>query len=54
MCGCRGFINGIVKGPDGKVERSRGVMQNLMDIEGIRPAKIDKEQFYLQSVGAHQ
>ena len=50
MCGCRGFINGIVKRPDGKVERSRGIMQNLMDIE----AKIDKEQFYLQLVGAHQ
>jgi len=27
-------------------------MQNLMDIERIRPEKIDKEQFYLQSVGA--
>jgi ferredoxin-NADP reductase len=54
ICGSSGFINGIVRGPDGKVYRGRGVMQNLMDIEGIRPEKIDKEQFYLQSVGAHQ
>jgi hypothetical protein len=48
-----GFINGIVRGPDGKVYRGGGIMQNLMDIEGIRSEKIDKEQFYLQSVGAH-
>lgn len=54
ICGSSGFINGIVKRPDGKVDRGRGIMQNLIDIEGIRPVKIDKEQFYLQSVGAHQ
>ena len=54
ICGSSGFINGIVRRPDGKVARGRGIMQNLMEIEGIRPAKIDKEQFYLQSVGAHQ
>jgi hypothetical protein len=54
ICGSSGFINGIVRAADGKVYRGRGIMQNLMDIEGIRPEKIDKEQFYLQSVGAHQ
>jgi hypothetical protein len=54
ICGSSGFINGIVRGPDEKVYRGRGIMQNLRDIEGIRSEKIDKEQFYLQSVGAHQ
>ena len=54
ICRSSGFINGIVRRPDGKIERGRGIIQNLMEIEGIRQAKIDKEQFYLQSVGAHQ
>jgi hypothetical protein len=27
-------------------------MQNLLDIEGIRPEQIDKEQFYLHVEGA--
>ncbi len=53
ICGSSGFINGIVRGQDGKVYRGSGIMQNLRDIEGIRSEKIDKEQFYLQSVGAH-
>jgi ferredoxin-NADP reductase len=48
ICGSSGFINGIVKRADGRVERGRGIMQNLLDIEGIRPEQIDKEQFYLQ------
>lgn len=54
ICGSSGFINGIIRRPDGKIDRGRGIMQNLMEIEGITQAKIDKEQFYLQSVGAHQ
>jgi len=33
------------------VERGRGIMQDLIDIEGVRPENIDKEQFYLQIDG---
>jgi hypothetical protein len=47
ICGSSGFINGIVKRADGRIEKGRGIMQNLLDIEGIRPEQIDKEQFYL-------
>ena len=46
-----GFINGIVKLPNGKIERGKGIMQDLMDIEGVKPEKIDKEQYYLEVVG---
>jgi ferredoxin-NADP reductase len=52
ICGSSGFINGIVKRGDGRVERGRGIMQDLVDIEGVRPEQIDKEQFYLQIEGA--
>jgi ferredoxin-NADP reductase len=52
ICGSSGFINGIVKMPDGRIEKGKGIMQNLIDIEGIRPEKIDKEQYYLQLIGA--
>ncbi len=52
VCGSSGFINGIVKLPDGKIERRKGVIQDLMNIEGVKPEKIDKEQYYLQVVGA--
>jgi hypothetical protein len=52
ICGSSGFINGIVKRTDGRVERGRGIMQDLIDIEGVRPEHIDKEQFYLQIEGA--
>ena len=50
ICDSSGFINGIVKRADGKVEEGRGIMQNLLDIEGIRPEQIAQttEQFYLQ------
>lgn len=47
ICGSSGFINGIVQLPDGKIERRKGIMQNLMEIEGVKTEKIDKEQFYL-------
>lgn len=47
ICGSSGFINGIVKLKTGAINRGRGVMQDLMEIEGVRPEKIDKEQFYL-------
>jgi hypothetical protein len=36
-----------VKLKTGSINRGRGVMQDLMEIEGVRPEKIDKEQFYL-------
>jgi hypothetical protein len=29
-------------------------MQDLIEIEGVKPEKIDKEQYYLQVVGAHK
>jgi hypothetical protein len=48
ICGSSGFINGIVKREDGRVERGRGIMQDLVDIEGVRLEQIDKEQFYFQ------
>jgi hypothetical protein len=47
ICGSSGFINGIVKQKTGAVARGRGIMQELMEIEGVKPEKIDKEQFYL-------
>lgn len=52
ICGSSGFINGIFQLPDGKFERRKGIMENLMEIEGVKPEKIDKEQFYLDVVGA--
>lgn len=51
ICGSSRFINGTFQLPDGKIERDRGIMQNLMEIEGVRPEKIDKEQFYLDIIG---
>jgi ferredoxin-NADP reductase len=51
ICGSSGFINGIVKLPNGMIERRKGIMQALTDIEGIKPEKIDKEQYYLEVVG---
>jgi ferredoxin-NADP reductase len=47
ICGSSGFINGIVKQKNGSIARGRGIMQELMEIEGVKPEKIDKEQFYL-------
>ena len=52
VCGSSGFINGVVKLPDGRIERRKGIIQDLMNIEGVKPEKIDKEQYYLQVVGA--
>ena len=52
VCGSSGFINGIVKLPDGRIERRKGITQDLMNIEGVKPEKIDKEQYYLQLVGS--
>ena len=52
VCGSSGFINGVVRLPDGKIERRKGIIQDLMNIEGVKPEKIDKEQYYLQLVGA--
>ena len=42
-----GFINGIVKLKTGSITRGRGIMQELIEIEGVKAEKIDKEQFYL-------
>lgn len=47
ICGSSGFINGLVKLKTGSIERGRGIMQELMEIEGVKPDRIDKEQFYL-------
>ena len=47
ICGSSGFINGIVKLKTGSITRGRGIMQELIEIEGVKPEKIDKEQFYL-------
>jgi NAD(P)H-flavin reductase len=54
ICGSSAFINGTVRLPDGKINRGKGILQNLIEIEGIKPEKTDKEQFYLQQVGANQ
>lgn len=53
VCGSSAFINGTVRLPDGKLSKGKGILQNLIEIEGIRPEKTDKEQFYLQQVGAN-
>jgi ferredoxin-NADP reductase len=51
ICGSSAFINGTVKLPDGRIEKKQGIMQHLINIENIKPEKIDKEQFYLQISG---
>jgi ferredoxin-NADP reductase len=47
ICGSSGFINGIVRLKTGAIVRGRGIIQDLVEIEGVNPGKIDKEQFYL-------
>jgi len=53
VCGSSAFINGTVRLPDGKIKKGKGILQNLRELEGIMPEKTDKEQFYLQQVGAN-
>ena len=53
ICGSSAFINGTVRLPDGKIKKGKGILQNLMELEGVKPEKTDKEQFYLQQVGAN-
>jgi hypothetical protein len=53
VCGSSAFINGTVRLPDGKIKKGKGILQNLIELEGISPEKTDKEQFYLQQVGAN-
>jgi hypothetical protein len=51
ICGSSGFINGTTKsGTTGKILKGRGIMQDLMEIEGVQSKKSDKEQYYLQYV----
>src|SRR5215211_193712 len=51
VCGSSGFINGTVKSATtGKILKRRGIIQDLVEIEGVKPEKIDKEQYYLQYV----
>lgn len=50
ICGSSAFINGTTRLPDGKIVKGKGIMQNLMEMEGVKSGKIDKEQFYLQQV----
>jgi hypothetical protein len=53
ICGSSALINGIVKRETGEIIRGRGLMQDLLEIEGVHPEKIDREQYYLQvSTGA--
>ncbi|MGB9003797.1 MAG: hypothetical protein WCC52_08335 [Nitrosotalea sp.] len=47
ICGSSGFIIGVTQGQDGKLVKGRGIMHNLMEVEGVPAEKIDKEQFYL-------
>ncbi|MGI0088427.1 MAG: hypothetical protein ACREBI_10810 [Nitrosotalea sp.] len=47
ICGSSGFIMGVTQGQDGKLVKGKGIMQDLMETEGIDAKKIDKEQFYL-------
>ncbi|HEY7227407.1 MAG TPA: hypothetical protein VH481_04715 [Nitrososphaeraceae archaeon] len=54
ICGSSAFINGTVRLPNGKINRGKGILQNLMEIEGIKPEKTDKEQFYLKQVDGNQ
>jgi ferredoxin-NADP reductase len=51
ICGSSGFINGVVRLPNGRIERGKGIMQDLVDIEGVKSEKIDREQYYLEVVG---
>jgi hypothetical protein len=37
--------------PDGRIERRREIVQDLLEIEGVKPEKIDKEQYYLKLIG---
>ena len=50
ICGSSAFINGTRRLPDGRIIKGKGIMQNLVEIEGVKSEKIDKEQFYLQQV----
>jgi hypothetical protein len=54
ICGSSSFINGTVMLPNGKINKGKGILQNLVELEGVKPEKIDKEQFYLHQVGANQ
>ena len=51
ICGSSALINGIAKLNTGEIIRGRGIMQDLLEIEGVKPQKIDKEQYYLQVMG---
>jgi hypothetical protein len=50
ICGSSAFINGTIRLPDGRIIKGKGIMQSLVEIEGVKSEKIDKEQFYLQQV----
>ena len=54
ICGSSSFINGTVMLPNGKINKGKGILQNLVELEGVKPEKIDKEQFYLEQAGANQ
>lgn len=47
ICGSSGFINGVVRDTEGKLQKNKGVSQSLVEIEGVKPDMIDREQFYL-------
>jgi ferredoxin-NADP reductase len=54
ICGSSAFVNGVVRLADGSIIRGKGIMQNLVQAEGVAREKIDIEQYYLESVGAHR
>jgi hypothetical protein len=47
ICGSSGFITGTSMDIHGRLEKRKGIMQDLMENEGVASDKIDKEQFYL-------
>ena len=51
ICGSSALISGTVKLSTGEIVRGRGIMQDLLEIEGIQPQKIDREQYYLHVSG---
>jgi len=52
ICGSSALINGTVKLDTGEIVRGRGIIQDLLEIEGVQPQKIDREQYYLQQASA--
>ncbi|MFB5599176.1 MAG: ferredoxin--NADP reductase [Nitrososphaeraceae archaeon] len=48
ICGSSAFISGIIRENTGNIVHGRGIVNDLLEIEGINSQKIDREQYYLQ------